>query len=323
MRLLTLIGLATCLVLGACATVESSPGRLAGSPFMPAGAAIDAPVGYTAMCRDRASLCIDHPPATVVALVDRRDGRSRGPNDARPSAIVSGSDLPLNAFNSLAHVAPWEQAQPNDHPRLMRVSWSDEPVGGGLSWPGQVNAAAPLYGQRPSPNDLFNSEGDNQPTARSSLADRLRLLEMVNRHVNSNVTQRTDIEVYGFDDYWTRAGDGPGAVGDCKHIAIEKRIELVEQGFPPHDLFYAIAYRSDMGLHAVLIAHTEAGDLVLDSRESRIVAWNKAPYNWVKRQSQEDPSLWALVDLVRPAATELRVASLEQKGVERQETNLR
>ena len=66
-------------------------------------------------------------------------------------------------------------------------------------------------------------------------------------------------------------------------------------GVAPGALFYAIAYRSDIGLHAVLVAHTARGDLVLDSRSPRIIPWREAPYTWVQRQSQSEAFVWAMV----------------------------
>ncbi|HEY2661137.1 MAG TPA: transglutaminase-like cysteine peptidase [Caulobacteraceae bacterium] len=131
--------------------------------------------------------------------------------------------------------------------------------------------------------------------------DQLELLRRVNLRVNSRVRQMTDVRAFGVQGLWTRAGEGDfGAAGDCKAIAVEKRVELEAAGVPARALFYAIAYRSDLGLHAVLVAHTTRGDMVLDSRSPRIVPWGEAPYTWVQRQSQGEAFAWAMV--VRSAA---------------------
>ncbi len=176
-------------------------------------------------------------------------------------------------------------------PRLMMISWAQ-----------RAPAAA-----EPAPAPV----SDAAPTARPvDDAARMDMLNRVNRYVNGGVIQRLDASVNGDDD-WRRSGVGQGARGDCKDIAVEKRLELIQQGFPASALFYAIGFREDIGLHAVLIAHTEAGDMVLDSRSPYIVSWSQAPYLWVKRQSSEDPRVWSMVSGPPQAAAPVRVAALD------------
>lgn len=148
----------------------------------------------------------------------------------------------------------------------------------------------------------------------SSDAAQMDLLNRVNRFVNGNVRQRADAAVYADGDLWRRPGTGVGATGDCKDLAVEKRQELIQQGYPARNLFYAIAFRSDIGLHAVLVAHTDSGDMVLDSRTPYILAWSQAPYVWVKRQSRLNPSDWALVNGPAADASDLRVAALDMNS---------
>jgi predicted transglutaminase-like cysteine proteinase len=144
-----------------------------------------------------------------------------------------------------------------------------------------------------------------------SFAARMDLLNRVNRFVNDNVRQRTDQATYGVEEYWRPSGIGRGATGDCKDIAIEKRLELIRAGFPDRDLFYAIGYRQDIGLHAVLVARTASGDMVLDSRSPYIVSWSAAPYLWVKHQSRRDPAVWVLVNGPSAEAPDMTVAALD------------
>lgn len=134
-------------------------------------------------------------------------------------------------------------------------------------------------------------------TAPASVAQaQLGLLRQVNLRVNSRVRQMRDVAAFGVEGLWTRAGDQDfGAAGDCKAIAIEKRVELEAAGVSPSALYYAIAYRGDIGLHAVLVAHTDAGDLVLDSRTPAITPWRDAPYTWVRRQALGEAFQWASV----------------------------
>ncbi len=170
-------------------------------------------------------------------------------------------------------------------PKMTLASWSPEtPL-----------AAQPLAQTQPSLDDT----------------QRTALLNQVNRMVNGAVAQRTDMQSFGVEELWRPSGVGPGATGDCKDIAIEKRIQLIQHGFPARDLFYAVGFRADIGLHAVLIARTGAGDVVLDSRTPYIVGWGEAPYLWVKRQSRTDPALWTLVGGPQPATQGVNVAALD------------
>lgn len=132
------------------------------------------------------------------------------------------------------------------------------------------------------------------PPAVLSTAQELALVVRVNRRVNAQVRQATDLRIYGVADYWRPAGEGPGAVGDCEDIAIEKRLELVRAGLPDAALFYAVGYRRDLGLHLVLVAHTARGDLVLDNRSPYVAAWSDAPYTWVEREAVGGPGRWRL-----------------------------
>ncbi|MDY0957281.1 transglutaminase-like cysteine peptidase [Sphingomonas sp. CFBP8993] len=127
------------------------------------------------------------------------------------------------------------------------------------------------------------------------------LLKQVNHHVNSRVRQRTDAEIYGVGELWRRSGDGKGAVGDCEDLAIEKRAELIDGGFPPDRLAFAVVYSRASGLHTVLVARTDVEDVVLDGRSPYVVGWTKAPYSWLSVQSMHDPMLWYAPDRAQTA----------------------
>jgi predicted transglutaminase-like cysteine proteinase len=129
------------------------------------------------------------------------------------------------------------------------------------------------------------------PTALPETALKV-LLKQVNHHVNSRVRQRTDAEIYGVGELWRRSGDGNGAVGDCEDLAIEKRAELIDGGFPPDRLAFAVVYSRASGLHTVLVARTDVEDVVLDGRSPYVVGWTKTPYSWLSVQSMNDPMLW-------------------------------
>ena len=279
-------------LLGACASLGDGDGVVnrSTSPFIPIGAVAEAPRGYLEMCQHRPMECVD--------------GRRFAANQTAPTAPGLSSPAAAPSATSTADAT------------------------GALASPETLQPAIALGGdagptQRPLLDGAWTSTRPKMAAAvfsdaapviiqgrRLPISIRLRMLESVDRYVNGNVRQATDMEVYGVEEYWNRSGVGRGARGDCEDIAIEKRLQLIDQGYPPDDLVYAVVYRRDIGLHAVLVAHTEIGDLVLDSLGSQIVLWNHAPYTWVKRQSVDDPSVWNLVDMTRADQPKLRVARL-------------
>jgi predicted transglutaminase-like cysteine proteinase len=280
-------------LLGACASVgdiDSQGSVNSTAPFMPVGAVVDAPHGYKDMCRDRPGLCVD--------------GLRAASNTRTTPPPFLGAPGGAAMTDQSATGAIGESTRPAQTPALLQpavLRSSEAPPGAGLDGDHRRLASPPQEDAQP-----VIVEGRRLP-----ISTRLRMLETVDRYVNGNVRQATDMEIYGVEEYWTRSGTGPGARGDCEDLAIEKRMELIDQGYPASDLFYAVAYRTDIGLHAVLIAHTELGDLVLDSRSPYVVLWNHAPYTWIKRQSADNPSLWALVDTETLGRPPLQVAALD------------
>ena len=122
-----------------------------------------------------------------------------------------------------------------------------------------------------------------------------RLLERVNGRVNARVHQQSDLASFGVPELWRPSGVGPGAVGDCEDLALEKRVELLAARFPPERLFLAVVWRRDAGLHTVLVARLDGGDVVLDSRVDYIEPWDRAGYNWVIVEAPGRPQEWRAV----------------------------
>lgn len=128
----------------------------------------------------------------------------------------------------------------------------------------------------------------------SDLAHDIKLLARVNHLVNGRVLQRTDMRIYGRDEYWAPSGIARGAQGDCEDIALEKRKQLIAAGFDPTRLSLAVAYHRRLGLHTVLLARMDPGDLVLDNREARLRPWNRTSYTWVSLERRGKPGHWAM-----------------------------
>ncbi|WP_304563002.1 transglutaminase-like cysteine peptidase [Sphingomonas immobilis] len=152
--------------------------------------------------------------------------------------------------------------------------------------------------------------GQGESQLALSDADRVKLIRKVNSRVNRHVRQRSDYETTGRAEVWRRTGMGKDAAGDCEDLAIEKRIRLVEAGFPAEDLYFAVGYRSDIGLHAVLVAHTERREIVLDSRFAQLESWQKSPYTWVSRQSRADWNVWTSAVPMTAAAAPMQTAAM-------------
>ncbi|TGR16684.1 transglutaminase, partial [Mesorhizobium sp. M1C.F.Ca.ET.196.01.1.1] len=51
----------------------------------------------------------------------------------------------------------------------------------------------------------------------------------INNSVNTRIPPRTDMEIYGVEEYWAYPDKG---VGDCEDYALEKRRELMAAGVP-------------------------------------------------------------------------------------------
>ncbi|WP_066488813.1 transglutaminase-like cysteine peptidase [Sphingomonas sp. CCH9-F2] len=132
------------------------------------------------------------------------------------------------------------------------------------------------------------------PTMRPAVApaDLLATVKRVNSQVNRRVIQVSDRDARGIDEYWERPAAGKHPVGDCEDIAIEKRMTLVEGGFPPELLFLAVVFKQGFGLHTVLIARLPDGDRVLDSLSGHLRRWNETRYVWLRQQRADAPMEW-------------------------------
>ncbi len=146
-------------------------------------------------------------------------------------------------------------------------------------------------------------DGDGAPASTPSAvpsfddAKALRLVEKVNADVNGAMA-RPGLLINAADD-WAPALETPGGLaGDCKSFAAEKRRRLIAAGFPRDRLFYAVVFRKDIGLHALLMVRLDAGDYAMDSRGPLVLPWRRVDYLYVLRQAPGDPYRW--INLVAP-----------------------
>lgn len=114
-----------------------------------------------------------------------------------------------------------------------------------------------------------------------------QLLE-VNYKYNTEVRPVTDKDLFRVTEFWTY----PSGAGDCEDYVLAKRRALIEAGWPASTLLITVVRQPDGTGHAVLIARTDRGDLVLDNQSGKVLRWSETPYTYIKRQSQADAGAW-------------------------------
>jgi predicted transglutaminase-like cysteine proteinase len=132
---------------------------------------------------------------------------------------------------------------------------------------------------------------------------RWRELIDVNRTINRTITPVTDLEFYHRDELWTL----PSAYGDCEDYVLLKRSELIRRGWPSGSLLVTVVFDEVGEGHAVLLAVTSRGELVLDNKTDAVRPWHETAYRYVKRQSETDPRRW--VSIGDPRWTTLNTAA--------------
>jgi predicted transglutaminase-like cysteine proteinase len=118
-------------------------------------------------------------------------------------------------------------------------------------------------------------------------------LQHVNASVNSAISERSDLDLYGREDVWTLPTSGKG---DCEDFALLKRKRLIEYGWPSSTLLITTVTTSSGEGHAVLTVVTDRGDYVLDSRTASISLWARTGYEFYTRQSQSNPQRWVWIE---------------------------
>jgi predicted transglutaminase-like cysteine proteinase len=116
-------------------------------------------------------------------------------------------------------------------------------------------------------------------------------LQEVNTFVNRIVIPATDPEFYQSEERWAL----PETYGDCEDYVLLKRKWLIERGWPTSSLLITVVFDEVGDGHAVLLALTSRGELVLDNKTDDIQPWHQTAYRYVKRQSRSDPNRWVSV----------------------------
>lgn len=158
-------------------------------------------------------------------------------------------------------------------------------------------AYAPVYGPAQPPIGFvdFCARETAECGPLTSSAGKIRLtperwqqLQEVNSTVNRRIAPTSDLELYGVVEHWVLPIDA----GDCEDYVLLKKRQLQGLGFAADSLLITVVLDEQGGGHAVLLARTESGDLVLDNRRDEIRRWTETGYQFLKRQSEENPRKW-------------------------------
>ncbi len=120
----------------------------------------------------------------------------------------------------------------------------------------------------------------------------------INNSVNTKVTPRTDLELWGRDEIWSF----PDGVGDCEDYVLEKRRELMALGVPAGSLLITVVRQPNGDGHAVLTVRTSNGDYILDNLEPKVLVWQDTEYTYLKRQSEKNSGAWVSINDGRAVA---------------------
>ncbi len=117
-------------------------------------------------------------------------------------------------------------------------------------------------------------------------------IAQINRSVNAAIQPLNDLQHWGIEDQWDYPTDGKG---DCEDYALFKRTLLLKAGYPRQALLMTVVRDENGEGHAVLTLVTSQGDYVLDNKTDAIRLWSAIGYQFIKRQSPEDPNVWLLL----------------------------
>jgi predicted transglutaminase-like cysteine proteinase len=120
----------------------------------------------------------------------------------------------------------------------------------------------------------------------------------INKWVNDQIKPVTDLEHWGVVERWNYPDDGQG---DCEDYVLLKRRMLMQAGWPRQALLITVVRDKQGDGHAVLTVKTDKGEFILDNQNEEILLWSDTGYQFVKRQSQNDPNVWIALGDPRPA----------------------
>lgn len=156
-----------------------------------------------------------------------------------------------------------------------------------LFWAIIISAVATVAfgsdGPQPVAHKIFCMRWPAECTAAEpAKTDRLDVLSSVNASINrkpwrQDRIRRKTAEVWGMGQ-------------DCEEFAIQKRRALIAKGVPAGALKIAVG-KAGREWHAVLIAETTAGRLVLDNMTTEILPLDKSAFK-IEAMATANPAVW-------------------------------
>lgn len=114
-------------------------------------------------------------------------------------------------------------------------------------------------------------------------------LVAINLQFNRAIEPVTDEEQFGVVENWGYATSGRG---DCEDYVLEKRRELMRNGWPMSALLITVVIDKEGGGHAVLTVVTDRGEFILDNQTNEILPWSRSGLTFIRRQSPENQNVW-------------------------------
>ena len=231
---------------------------------------------------------------TVVGRGGATDPRAVRPGLPLWSRLGRAAKFGLVGFTLLVGGAT-SQAQPLASQTLASLPSGGRGLeGGGAAKP--VAAWSDFCNRYPSECAVNTAE-----PARVTLTPAIvRTLSAVTKRVNARVKPLTDQAHWGVVDRWDFPDDG---FGDCEDYQLLKRRMLVERGIPRRALRMTVVIDEIGEGHAVLMVRTDRGDLILDNKNDKVLAWHQTPYTYVKREGQDGLVWTSLNGVASPVAT--------------------
>ncbi|WP_422632294.1 transglutaminase-like cysteine peptidase [Sphingobium sp.] len=277
--------------------------------FVPNGEVADAPAGFIAMClRDQLLCRAGISPAGASSRAVAMQVTDCGPGAA---SLHGFSTAPTKRSTEL-----WSENEDRLQPCALSspATFATSATSAAINSP--AYASAPVIGM---PLDRSTGLGTAATGAASrslgrystreiampaNIGDEALMVRAINKQVNRQVVRVSDSVSKGVDEEWDRPGKIGRPPGDCEDFAIEKRMRLIDAGFPPDRMFFAVVYKARFGLHTVLVTRLNDGDYVLDSATPDVVRWSKTPYVWLRAQSPQDPMRWTRIGTPASASSQ-------------------
>lgn len=145
--------------------------------------------------------------------------------------------------------------------------------------------------------DSVNSDDykKNETLFHSISYEHKNLIQKVNKNINKAIFPKEDIDHYGMGDKWylpLSLSTSERPQGDCEDYALEKRAALLALGINPEAISLSVVFDKIIGLHAVLIIHTDKGDLVMDNLSMSLKRPEETRYDFLMVQRGADLSKW-------------------------------